>query len=183
MGGIAENHVSGSSVGAMVLASLVDQFTRLRDGDRLFYIGDVDLQTAMFRAAMDLDSVTLAEIIRLNTGITNLQSNVFLATTAGLAGDFNTDGSVDSADYTVWRNALGTSVSPFQGADATGDGLVTLADYNTWKSNFGMTLGAGGAASDSLAAPEPASFLLIAIGLTSLTSSIRRRCNRGTTLE
>ena len=107
VGGIAENHVAGSSVGAMVMASLVDQFTRLRDGDRLFYIGDVDLQTAMFRAAIDLDSVTLADIIRLNTGITNLQSNVFLATTAGLAGDFNFDGSVDSADYTVWRDALG----------------------------------------------------------------------------
>ena len=43
IGGIAEDHVAGTSVGGMVLASLVDQFTRLRDGDRLFYVGDADL--------------------------------------------------------------------------------------------------------------------------------------------
>ncbi len=118
----------------------------------------------MFQAAIDLDSVTLAEIIRLNTGITNLQDNVFFAATPGLAGDFNFDGVVDGADYTVWRNALGASVAPFQGADATGDGLVTLDDYAVWKSNFGMSLGAG-AASSSPAVPEPASVVLL-LGIT-----------------
>jgi peroxidase len=173
VGGIAEDHAAGASVGAMVMASLVDQFTRLRDGDRLFYTGDADLQTAMFQAAMDLDSVTLAEIIRLNTGITNLQDNVFFAATPGLAGDFNFDGVVDSADYTVWRNALGTSVAPFQGADATGDGLVTTADYEMWKSNFGMVLGAD--AGGLQAVPEPASFVLLAVAVAIIPAAVRRR--------
>jgi len=175
VGGIAEDHAAGASVGAMVMASLVDQFTRLRDGDRLFYTGDADLQTAIFQAAIDLESVTLAEIIRLNTGITNLQDNVFFATTPGMPGDFNTDGVVDSADYTLWRNTLGTSVAPFQGADATGDGLVTIADYEMWKSNFGMVLGASGAGADRLpAVPEPASFVLLAVAVAVVPAAVCR---------
>jgi hypothetical protein len=173
IGGIAEDHVDGASVGAMVLASLVDQFTRLRDGDRLFYTGDADLQSAMFQAVIDLDEVTLAEIIRLNTGITNLQENVFFATTAGLPGDFNFDGIVNAADYTVWRDALGDSVSPFQGADATGDGLVTQADYSVWKSNFGASLSSVEAAG-SQAVPEPTSAKLFAAMLLCAVG-IRRR--------
>jgi hypothetical protein len=173
VGGIAEDHVAGASVGAMVMASLIDQFTRLRDGDRLFYTGDADLQTAMFQAAMELDSVTLAEIIRLNTGITNLQDNVFFAATPGFAGDFNFDGVVDASDYTVWRNALGAEVSPFQGADATGDGLVTQDDYLVWKSNFGMTLSTG--AGGLQAVPEPATWGLLAMGLAVVPATRRRR--------
>jgi peroxidase len=175
VGGIAEDHVAGSSVGAMVMASLVDQFTRLRDGDRLFYLGDPDLQTAMFKAAIDLSSVTLSEIIRLNTGITNLQSNVFFAASAGIAGDFNLDGVVDAADYTVWRSTLNQSTAPFAGADANGDGLVTQADYLVWKSNYGHTLGAG-AASSLAAVPEPSSGLVLAAA-TALAAAFCRRAS------
>ncbi len=176
--------MAGSSVGAMVMASLVDQFTRLRDGDRLFYVGDADLQTALVEGVIDLDSITLAEIIRLNTDITNLQDNVFFAAPAGLAGDFNFDGTVDTADYTVWRNAIGTAVAPFQGADATGDGLVTQADYDVWKSHFGLTLEAGvvSGAAGIASVPEPNSRLLIALAMSITLATIRRggpRSNAG----
>src|SRR5207302_8587471 len=37
-GGLAEDHVKGSDVGPLFQAIMVDQFTRLRDGDRLFYL-------------------------------------------------------------------------------------------------------------------------------------------------
>jgi hypothetical protein len=181
VGGIAENHVAGSSVGAMVMASLIDQFTRLRDGDRLFYIGDADLQTAMFQAVIDLDSITLAEIIRLNTTLTNLQDNVFFASTAGLAGDFNFDGVVDSADYVVWRKASGGFVSPFQGADATGDGLVTQDDFNVWRSNFGMTLnsGSGVGAESTHTIPEPMSVMLSLLASAGCSAASKRRYRGG----
>src|SRR5262249_2402256 len=39
-GGLAEDHVPGSDVGPLFQKILVDQFTRLRDGDRFFYLNE-----------------------------------------------------------------------------------------------------------------------------------------------
>jgi hypothetical protein len=55
-------------------------------------------------------------------------------------GDFNGDLKVDKADFVKLRNLLGTTTSPFTGADANGDGLVDAADYTVWKQNFGQLL-------------------------------------------
>jgi hypothetical protein len=75
---------------------------------------------------------------------------------AALPGDFNFDGVVDAADYTVWRDMGGT---PEQ--------------YEEWKSNFGATSGSGAGGLDHAAVPEPSSlalvgcvWLLAAVGLT-----------------
>jgi hypothetical protein len=76
---IAEDHLPGSSLGPLTHAILTSQFTRLRDGDRFFFTGDPDLQSELVRAVVDLDSITLSQIIRFNSGITSLPSNVFLA--------------------------------------------------------------------------------------------------------
>ena len=62
-------------------------------------------------------------------------------------GDYNQDGTVDAADYTVWRDSLGANVAAFAGADGSGNGVVDQADYGVWKANFGaVATGAGGAA-------------------------------------
>ena len=53
----------------------------------------------------------------------------FLAA-AGLPGDFNNDGTVDAADYVVWRKGLSTAT-------------YTPAAYNVWRANFGASLGVG----------------------------------------
>ena len=58
-----------------------------------------------------------------------------------LPGDYNLNGTVDAADYTVWRDALGLGgLTPFSGADGNGDGEVTQADYDLWTANFGNVL-------------------------------------------
>jgi hypothetical protein len=54
---------------------------------------------------------------------------------ASLAGDYNGDGSVNAADYTVWRNAQGSADD--LRADGNGDGVVDRADYDLWKSSVG----------------------------------------------
>jgi hypothetical protein len=74
---IAEDHLPGSSLGRLAQLIIASQFTRLRDGDRLFYVGDADLQSELVTSIIDLDTITLAEIIQSNTNVTNLQSNVF----------------------------------------------------------------------------------------------------------
>jgi hypothetical protein len=75
VGAIAEDHVPGAAVGELILAGLREQFTRLRDGDRFWYRNDDALSPD---DVAWLDSIRLSDVIRMNTSITNLQSNVFL---------------------------------------------------------------------------------------------------------
>lgn len=56
-------------------------------------------------------------------------------------GDFNGDGTVGAADYTVWRKNLGMTTGAFWSTgDADGDGAVDESDYQLWRQNFGTTL-------------------------------------------
>jgi hypothetical protein len=67
-----------------------------------------------------------------------------------LAGDYNHDGVVDAADYTVWRNWLGTTIYEVVAGlpgDGNEDGVVNQADYDLWRANFGATLAGSGTAS------------------------------------
>ncbi|WP_197525845.1 choice-of-anchor Q domain-containing protein [Pseudobythopirellula maris] len=57
-----------------------------------------------------------------------------------LIGDYNGNGVVDGADFTVWRDALDEMVAPYEGADGDGDGVITRNDYTVWTEHFGETL-------------------------------------------
>ncbi|MBN9118149.1 MAG: peroxidase family protein [Planctomycetes bacterium] len=72
--GLAEDHVPGSDLGPLFHAVLVDQFTRLRDGDRFWYQNESwGAESAGLRDA----GSTLAKVIKLNTDIASLQDDVF----------------------------------------------------------------------------------------------------------
>ena len=88
----------------------------------------------------------------------------------GLTGDFNRDGTVDAADYTVWRDSLGQSGN--LAADANEDDIVDAEDYALWKANFGRTELGGGGALASVPEPSTAVFALLAACL--LISSLSR---------
>ncbi len=94
----------------------------------------------------------------------------------GVLGDFNLDGRVDTADYTVWRNQLGTNSLA---ADASGNGSVDQADYNIWKSNFGQVAATGGASGglQAAAVPEPTTAVIL-FGIAVFAASSGLRCNR-----
>jgi len=82
-------------------------------------------------------------------------------------GDYNDDGVVNAADYTVWRNTLGQSVSVLgAGADGDCDGMIDTGDYEFWKQHFGEVV-SGGAGGGGIAAvvPEPSAMLLMLVGL------------------
>jgi peroxidase len=84
-GGMAEDPVAGSDVGPLFQAIMVNQFTRLRDGDRFFYLNESF--TPAEQAILNQGN-TLAKVIEANTDITNLQSNVFIfqASISGTVG-------------------------------------------------------------------------------------------------
>ena len=56
-------------------------------------------------------------------------------------GDYNGDFIVDAADYTVWRDTLGSTTDLRANGDNTNAsmGVVDEADYEAWKSHFGDT--------------------------------------------
>jgi hypothetical protein len=80
---------------------------------------------------------------------------------ATLTGDYNGNGVVDAADYTIWRDTLGSTTDLRANGDNTGAsaGKIDQADYNVWKSNFGNHSGSGAGANAAL--PEPASLVML----------------------
>jgi hypothetical protein len=97
---------------------------------------------------------------------------------AAVPGDYNGNGTVDAADYVVWRDHRGlmSGATPAQG-DGTGDGMVNDADLSFWQARFGTTGSASAAAVEPLAAvPEPSSLLLgIGTAAIMLLAFVRRR--------
>jgi Glycoside hydrolase family 44/Dockerin type I domain/PEP-CTERM motif len=88
----------------------------------------------------------------------------------GLPGDFNRDGTVDAADYTVWRNSLGQTGNT--AADANEDNLVDAQDYAMWKANFGLSeLGGAGSLTT---VPEPSALALMLLAACGPTCRRRR---------
>lgn len=88
-------------------------------------------------------------------------------------GDYNADGIVDAADYTVWRDLFG-SLNP--AADGDGSGVVGQGDYLVWRDHFGQTVspGSGAASGNAAFVPEPSSWLLVFFGF-SLIGARRHR--------
>ena len=85
-------------MGPLFTTILADQFTRLRDGDRFFYLNETFNQDELNILAQ---GNTLAKVIEANTHITNLQSDVFLFQ-ASISGtvfyDLNGNGHKDRLD-------------------------------------------------------------------------------------
>ncbi len=87
VGMLAEDHVPGSSTGELMRTVLVDQFTRLRDGDRFYYENQFE-----GRMLQRIDSTTLADVIQRNTDVENLQDNVFFSADARINQEHHRDG-------------------------------------------------------------------------------------------
>jgi len=81
---------------------------------------------------------------------------------SGLAGDFDSNGIVDAADYITWYKGLGTAYIP--------------SDYNIWRASYGRTISGSGAVLTA-AIPEPASALILLAALI-LSPLIRALCSR-----
>jgi hypothetical protein len=95
-----------------------------------------------------------------------------LTVTLALPGDFNNNGTVDAADYALWRNTLDSdSTLP----NDTSPGAVTQHDYQTWRASFGKTRTVNGSAAGDGGVPEPAPLLLLFAAMAG-GSLFRHRC-------
>jgi hypothetical protein len=110
-----------------------------------------------------------------DTGETSLRPGFVKYITPGVPGDYNGNGTVDAADYVVWRKTNGQSGAGLA-ADGNHDNAVNDLDYTYWRSRFGNTSGSGASLGDSASVPEPASFGLFMVGVL-LLSAARRRSN------
>lgn len=107
-----------------------------------------------FTAALFLPSSSgpFGQAIDADNTFTLVTDNLVL-----LAGDYNGDGSVDAADYTVWRDTLDSTTE--LAADGNNNGTVDAPDYGIWVSNYGTSSSA--ATSLSTSVPEPSALLLV----------------------
>ena len=94
-------------------------------------------------------------------------------------GDYNQDGTVNLADYTLWRDTLGSTVVPAgSGADGDLSGVIDAMDYDIWKLNFGTTPGslvAGAATSAAVPEPQGVVITVFAATIVSLAAGRARR--------
>src|SRR6476661_3265228 len=75
-GGLAEDHVPGSTIGSTFGKIIGDQFTALRDGDRYYFENqNFDEQTLS-----EIKGTTLSDLIQRDTDTTAMQSDAFVAT-------------------------------------------------------------------------------------------------------
>ncbi len=125
--------------------------------------GTIDLVTVAWPsgAVQELSNVLANQVL-------NLVENF-------LPGDYNDDSIVDAADYSVWRNQLGSTGSGYA-ADGNGDNMVTQLDYVVWKANFGAMAGGAASSAQHLPVPEPSTGFLWWIGF--VATSLARRVAR-----
>ena len=79
VGGICETPVNGGMMGEVFSQIIAEQFARLRDGDRFFYLNSDNPNPDIVALSSELKHLRLSDIIRWNTEITNIQKNVFFA--------------------------------------------------------------------------------------------------------
>ena len=164
VGGLAEDHVAGSSVGPTFQRIIADQFERIRDGDRFWYA------RIFFGPQRDaIEQTRLSDIIRRNTTLTKIQDNVFFYDSTTLAGlqakagslppalinaaapsviTASLDGTGNNVMHTTWGSAgidlmrfspadYGDSISSPAGANRPSARLVsnTVSDHTTQSAN------------------------------------------------
>jgi autotransporter-associated beta strand protein len=115
---------------------------------------------------VSIDSIWFNGIGDAQIYLDNVSHNALgLLAASAIAGDYNGDGVVNVADYTMWRSMQGTPVTPGTKADGNGNGIIDAGDYITWRKLISMV---GGSSISGASIPEPTALLLAIIALALL---------------
>jgi hypothetical protein len=162
-----------ANLGGTLKVDLVDLGSGLyvpQAGDTFAIISSAGTSGAF--STLDLPSLAAG----LHWAITPGNVATFLSVVGSLVGDYNGDGVVDAADYTVWRDHLGQSFSLIN-RDSANTGPISQADYDSWVAHFGEHSPGSGAGAGG-AVPEPSALLLAAMavfGLLASRAALRRK--------
>ncbi|TWT99468.1 Chondroitinase-B precursor [Botrimarina colliarenosi] len=121
----------------------------------------LELRLAMREQMAELDALVLS----LDSALTDAELDQLFAV---VVGDYNGDGLVDAADYSVWRDSLGQSGVGIA-ADGDGNGVVDSSDYTVWSSAYASAVMSP---SHGVSSPEPTAMALGALSITAV--SLRR---------
>jgi hypothetical protein len=111
------------------------------------------------------------EFIALNADLDVLLTDVvYVNEPAAVAGDYNGNGSVDAADYVVWRDRLGQAFQLTNEVAGVTPGMVTQEDYSAWRARFGNA--AGAAAGLNSAIPEPSGWVLVMVAVSAISGNL-----------
>jgi hypothetical protein len=114
-------------------------------------------------------------LTRLSLGTLSVEQSLYFT---GNNGDYNRDGSINAADYVMWRKMSGASVAQGALADGTGNGTIDQDDYNYWRSRFGSGVGSGTGQQSPIAAPEPSSATVWLLGYLLIKRMATIRCRK-----
>jgi hypothetical protein len=124
IGGICEDHLPGSSMGALFTAIWRDQFIRARDGDRFWYQNQFSGDELA-----RLERTTLAEIIERNTGIVMPKSNAMLVPRSSMMVSGGVGADVDTRAFDTMTGAEEYRAEAYVQA-FTGEVRVAIGDVN-----------------------------------------------------
>lgn len=133
VGGLAEDHVAGGSVGPTLRALIGEQFHRLRAADRFWYE-----RVFTGQALSEVRGTTLADILRRNTSVNNVQPNLFVFNSEirGMVFvDGNRNGRRDAGEPLVANRPVGLIDS------ATGEILSRTMTDSQGRYRFGVVQG------------------------------------------
>lgn len=105
--------------------------------------------------AISADGMTIVGAGRDSTNLVRAWAVFLDSTTSAQPGDFDDDGDVDGADFTLWQQDLGSTTR--LAADDSGNGVVDAADLAIWREHFGSPLGTVGRSR----VPEPSGALML----------------------
>ena len=91
------------------------------------------------------------------SSVTNMQVD-YVRVYAGLPGDFSGNGTVDAADYIVWRKNKGTTAAL---PNDPISGTIGQAQFDIWRAHFGQTIGSGTGVNLNASIPEPTALRML----------------------
>lgn len=169
--------VVGYREGRTVLAGQADLWISLAGAEPIYVASVLNPNAASerypggigFRAfTNDIEEFLINDVLLVSGA--SFDRSVF-DTADALIGDYNQDGTVNAADYTVWRDRFGQSVNLPNRDPANGSGPIGTADFTSWKTRFGDSNAGLGA----ISVPEPGlyAWLLTVVSFTCAWRRIR----------